>query len=142
MKHLVIGQSAQISRIFTYEDVAAYRRLTGDNGLCFGDVAEETPILSAVEAAVPGPLIAGLFSYLLGTQLPGRGTNWLKQSLTFPHAATIGKEITAVVKITHLRPEKHLVNLHAHCSNAAGIIVCSGDTLVLVKDLETKGGVV
>ncbi|MFW5825489.1 MAG: hypothetical protein ACOCVV_11060, partial [Marinobacter sp.] len=32
---------------------------------------------------VPEPLIAGLFSCLLGEDLPGHGTNYLKQSMTF-----------------------------------------------------------
>ena len=128
MKNITIGQSAQTRRIFKYEDVAAYRRLTGDVGLGFGTLDGNT--------AVPGPLLAGLFSYLLGTQLPGRGTNWLKQSLSFPHSAKVGEEVTAVVEITRLRPEKHLVNLKATCKNSDNKIVCQGNTLVFVKDLE------
>jgi len=127
MKGLAIGQSAQQMRLFTAEEVAAYRHLTGDASLAFG---------SRLDTAVPGPLLAGMFSNLLGTELPGRGTNWLKQQLRYPKAAHIGEKVTAVVKITRLRPEKDLVNLHTICTNVAGEIVCEGEALVLVKDLE------
>lgn len=128
MKGLAMGQQANTMRIFTTEDVANYRALTDDLTLGFGEMVGET--------AVPGPLLAGMFSDLLGTKLPGHGTNWLKQELQFPAAAPIGEEITAAVEITRLRPEKELVNLRTTCTTAAGTIVCSGESLVLVRDLE------
>ncbi len=127
MKGLTIGQSASTTRTFLPEDVAAYRRLTGDRGFHFG-----------VEAAtaVPGPLLAGMVSDLLGTQLPGRGTNWLKQKISYPAVVEVGEVVTAVVTITRLRPDKDLVNLRTTCTNPVGTIVCEGEALVLVKDLE------
>ncbi|MCP4423092.1 MAG: phosphate acetyltransferase [Chloroflexi bacterium] len=128
MKGLAIGQRANAKRIFTAEDVAAYRALTGDAGLGFGEMGAET--------AVPGPLLAGMFSDLLGTKLPGRGTNWLKQRLQFPGVAHVGEEVTAVVEITRLRPKKDLVNLSAACTTSAGTVACSGESLVWVSDLE------
>lgn len=127
MKGLQIGQSAQQRRIFTADDVADYRRLSGDAGLAFGEKRE---------TAVPGPLLAAMFSGLLGTKLPGRGTNWLKQQLRYPAVAQVGEVITAVVEITRLRPEKELVNCRTTCTNPAGQIVCEGEALLLVQDLE------
>ena len=44
--------------------------------------------------------------------------------------------ITATVEIIRLRPEKELVNLQTICTNPAGDIVCHGEALVLVRDLE------
>ncbi|MCB9420299.1 MAG: phosphate acetyltransferase [Ardenticatenaceae bacterium] len=127
MKGLTIGQKASTTRTFTAVDVAAYRTLTGDLTLGFGEM---------VEASIPGPLLAGMISDLLGTKLPGRGTNWLKQQFQFPAPAQVGDEIMATVEITRLRPEKELVNLRTACTTAAGTIVCSGESLVLVRDLE------
>jgi acyl dehydratase len=86
-------------------------------------------------ASVPGPLLGGLFSNLLGTGLPGRGTNWLKQSFRFIAPAPIGEAITATVEITRLRPDKDLVNLRGTCITSTGHIVCEAESLVLVKDL-------
>ncbi len=127
MNHLAIGQEARASRTFTAADVAAYRALSGDAGLAFGAADDD--------ATVPGPLLSGMFSDLLGTQLPGPGTNWLKQSLRFPAVAKVGEVVTAVVQITRLRPEKALVNLRTTCVTLAGTVVCEGEALVLVKDL-------
>ncbi len=128
MMGLSVRQKARITRVFTVEDIVDYRALTRDIGLGFGELTEQT--------AVPGPLLAGMISNLLGTRLPGRGTNWLKQSLEFLAVAYAGERITAVVEITRLRPQKSLVNLRAACTNAQGVTVCQGDSLVLIRDLE------
>lgn len=121
MKNMQIGQSATLTRTFAESDLAQYAALAG---------IAQTP------STVPGPLLGGMISCLLGTQLPGRGTNWLKQKLAFPAAAKVGEEITATVEITRLRPDKELVNLRTFCANPAGVVVCEGEALVLVKDLE------
>jgi 3-hydroxybutyryl-CoA dehydratase len=121
MKSLQIGQSATITRTFTMNDMAEYAALAG---------------IAQAPRTIPGPLLGGMFSCLLGTQLPGRGTNWLKQKFAFPAPAHAGEEITATVEIIRLRPEKDLVNLRTVCANPAGVIVCEGEALVLVKDLE------
>ena len=126
MRGLEIGQQAILTRVFNINDVSHYRALVGDPGLGFGAAAAPT--------TVPGPLLAGLFSCLLGTQLPGRGTNWLKQSLAFPHPAHLNHPVTATVTITRLRPDKNLVNLQTTCTSQ-GEIVCTGEALVLVQDL-------
>jgi 3-hydroxybutyryl-CoA dehydratase len=86
----------------------------------------------------PVPLLAGMISDLLGTRLPGRGTNWLKQQLSYPAVAAVGEGVTAVVTITRLRPEKDLVNLRTTCTNQVGTVVCEGEALVYVRDLETS----
>lgn len=135
MMGLAIGQEARVTRVFSAADVAAYRALTGDAGLGYG--------VATVPTAVPGPLLGGMFSDLLGTKLPGRGTNWLKQSLRFHRVAELGDQVTAVVRITRLRPEKRLVNLRTTCVNSGGRTICDGEALVLVSDLaanaETTG---
>ncbi len=121
MKGLEVGQSASLTRTFTAADMAEYAALSSD---------------ARSLTSVPGPLLGGLFSNLLGTRLPGRGTNWLKQSFRFVAPAPIGEAITAAVTITRLRPDKDLVNLRGTCMTSNGTLVCEAESLVLVKDLE------
>ncbi len=121
MKGLSVGQSAALTRAFTVEDVAEYRALTGD---------AQSP------DSVPGPVLGGLLSCLLGTQLPGRGTNWLKQSYRWLAPAPIDEAITVTATITKLRPDKYLVNLHDVFVTTSGIVVGEGETLVGVSDLQ------
>ena len=81
-------------------------------------------------------LVGGLFSTLLGTTLPGRGTNWMKQTLRFRSRARVGERLTASVEIVRLRPEKRLVNLRVVCVNDAGATICDGESLVMALEME------
>lgn len=113
-----IGQSAQTCRTYLAADLAEYDALT----------AGRSP------DAVPEPLLAALFSYLLGVKLPGPGTNYLKQELAFPAPAPLGAEITASVAVTRLRPEKRIVDLWAEARLADGTVVAEGRSLVKYAD--------
>ncbi|MCX2725497.1 phosphate acetyltransferase [Roseibium salinum] len=115
------GQQARLSRTYSDQDMRDFALLSGDD--------------TKVPETVPGPLIGGLFSYLLGVRLPGRGTNYLKQSLEFLAPAPVGEELTASVTITRLRPEKHLVDLETVCEAADGTRICQGRALVYVEDV-------
>ncbi|WP_235974714.1 hotdog family protein [Stappia albiluteola] len=84
---------------------------------------------------MPEPLIGGLFSYLLGVELPGFGTNYLKQEMRFLAPAAYDEPLTARVTITRLRPEKHLVDLETICEAADGRRICEGRALVYVEDV-------
>lgn len=110
------GRSAELTRTFSTEDLAAY-----------GVLARDAP----PPGQVPEPLIAGLFSTLLGVHLPGAGTNYLKQSMSFPSQALVGELLHAVVEITSVQPEKRLVRLRTVCTGSNGRSICQGEALVL-----------
>ena len=83
---------------------------------------------------VPEPLLAALISYLLGVKLPGPGTNYLKQELTFPNAAPLETELVAKVEVTRLREDKRIADLWASVTLADGTIVAEGRSLVKYAD--------
>ena len=83
---------------------------------------------------MPPGLLAGLTSWVLGVDLPGRGTNWLKQRFTYHRPVPVAAEVTSTVTITRIRPEKGLINLATRTSTADGLAV-SGDALVLAVDV-------
>ncbi len=114
-----VGQFAEIERQYSVSDMTSYAEL----GI---DTDADT---------VPEPLIAALFSYLLGVRLPGPGTNYLKQELRFLAPAPLDEALTARVEITRLRPDKHLVDLWSTCRRADGTVICEGRSLVLAKDV-------
>lgn len=118
---LELGRRAELKRSYTEEDMRDFAALAGED--------------IAVPRSVPGPLIGGLFSYLLGMEMPGKGTNYLKQSLEFLAPAPVGEELTASVTVTRLRPEKHLVDLETVCEAADGTRICQGRALVYVEDV-------
>ncbi|KZM51993.1 phosphate acetyltransferase [Labrenzia sp. OB1] len=118
---LELGQRSDLTRTYSEHDMRDFALLAGDE--------------ANVPRSVPGPLIGGLFSYLLGVKLPGRGTNYLKQSLEFLAEAPVGEALTASVTVTRLRPEKHLVDLETACETADGTRICQGRALVYVEDV-------
>jgi len=131
------GMSAGSERAFSVSDLDEYGDLVGDRNPVFRDdgAARARGFKGRV---VPGPLLAGMFSGLLGTRLPGRGTGWLKQALRYPAPAYPGERLSARVAITRLRKDKELVNLSTRVIAADGRIVCDGDALVLVRNLASK----
>ncbi|WP_203531148.1 phosphate acetyltransferase [Pseudoroseicyclus tamaricis] len=114
-----IGERREIRRVFTTEDVGAIAALGGGTA---GDT-------------VPEPLIAALFSYLLGVELPGPGTNYLKQEIVFAAPAPLGAPLVASVEVIRLRPEKGLVDLWAAARLEDGTLVAEGRSLVKFADL-------
>ena len=118
---MTLGDRAEVTRTYTREMAAAFAGLAGMEG--------------ASITHVPEPLIAALFSYLLGVKLPGAGTNYLKQDMGFTGVAEFGEALTASVEVTRIRPEKHLVDLETVCRGADGRQICVGRALVLVKDV-------
>lgn len=133
-KGLRVGQRAVLRRTFTPDDVQAYVTLTGDTNPLYTDriYALRRGLKGVV---LPSPLLGALISCLLGTCLPGWGTNYLKQRLRFPAPAYPGEEIVATVEVVRLRPEKELVNLHTTCQGPTDEILCDGEALVLVRDV-------
>lgn len=116
-----LGQSAEVTRVYKARDIRAFAELAGTTA--------EMP------AQVPEPLIGALFSYLLGVDLPGFGTNYLKQEMRFLAPAPLNEPLTARVTVTRLRPEKHLVDLETVCERTDGTRLCEGRALVYVEDV-------
>jgi len=110
-----IGATHSISRTFIPEDIKTYLDM---GGACAGS------------NTVPEPLIGGMLSYLLGVELPGPGTMYLKQETIFKGDAAIGSPLEATVEITNLRPEKKLIDLSTTCKDQNGNIVAEGRALV------------
>ena len=113
-----IGDRAEVERTYLASDAAELAELAG---LAAGSMEN-----------VPEPLVAALFSYLLGVRLPGPGTNYLKQEIAFLAEARWGEALTASVEVTRLRPDKGLVDLATLCAQG-GTIICRGRALVLFK---------
>lgn len=90
------------------------------------------------DVLLTGGELGGMISHLLGTRLPGPGTNWLKQYFYFIQPAYPGEPITGQVQIVRLRPDKDLVNLATRHENQAEEVLVSGEALVWISDLERR----
>ncbi|MBL4806771.1 MAG: MaoC family dehydratase, partial [Rhodobacteraceae bacterium] len=75
-----------------------------------------------------GMLAASLISAVIGEQLPGHGTIYLKQSLTFMAPVRPGDRVEARVKVIEIDYAKRRVTLECRCL-VGDMVVLKGDAL-------------
>jgi len=129
-----IGETAALTKTVTEADICLFAGVTGDfNPLHIdGQFAKRTRF---GERIAHGLLSAGLISAVLGTRLPGPGSIYLSQSLNFHKPVKIGDTITATVKVTAYNEEKRIVTLETKCYNHDGVVVLSGEAVVLLEEV-------
>ena len=65
-------------------------------------------------------------------KLPGKGSIYLEQSLTFKAPVAIDEEVTASVEIITIREDKPIITLRTVCINSEGGVVIEGEAVVKV----------
>ncbi|MBT59645.1 MAG: enoyl-CoA hydratase [Acidiferrobacteraceae bacterium] len=124
-----IGDRVAIKKKFVAKDIQIFSELSNDKNPIHLD-----PIFASKtnfgEQVVHGMLIASLFSGLLGEKLPGKGTIYLGQTITFLKPVFIDEEVTASVEITHIRKDKPIYTLKTICETNLNGIVIKGEAVV------------
>ncbi|MDI7261291.1 MAG: MaoC family dehydratase, partial [Thermodesulfobacteriota bacterium] len=77
-----------------------------------------------------GMLLGGFISAILGNQLPGPGTIYIRQELNFLAPVRIGDTITARAEIVEIINEKNRIRLKTTCINQDGTLILEGEALV------------
>ncbi len=130
-----LGQSAEVTRTITEDDIQAFGDLSGDyNPIHFDDEwAKQTMFEGRI---AHGILAVAFISAALGMYLPGTGSIYMSQSVRFLAPVRIGDTITARVKVIALNDEKERVTLRTTCTNQEGTLVLDGEALVAMMKLE------
>ena len=124
-----VGDTAEFAKTVTETDIYLYAGITGDfNPAHVNEVYAKNTFFKTRIAH--GMLTAGFISAIIANQLPGPGTIYLRQDLSFLAPVHIGDTITGRVEIMELIPEKNRVRIKTTCSNQDGVIVISGEGLV------------
>jgi len=124
-----VGQKASFSKTVTEADIVLFAGVTGDlNPVHINEAWASTSFFKGRIAH--GMLSAGFISSILGTQLPGPGTIYLKQTLEFTAPVRIGDTITAEVEVVE-KMEKNRLRLKTTCTNQDGKDVTHGEALVM-----------
>lgn len=129
---LVIGQSAEIKRLFTEDDVDHFARLSGDNNPLHLDetYASQTRFKKRV---VHGALVSSLFSNLLGTKCPGEGSIYCMQNTKFLKPVYLNETVTARVTIDRIDEGKQRVYLKTQAFNEQEQLVIDGEAMILYE---------
>ena len=130
IRELAPGQSAQVSKTISETDVYLFAGITGDLNPAHinQQYAEETRFGGRI---AHGMLSAGLISAVIGMQLPGPGTIYVKQDLKFLSPVRIGDTVTATVTVKELDPDRNRAVLETICENQAGTKLIEGQALVM-----------
>lgn len=126
---LQVGDIAEFAKTVSETDIYLYAGITGDFNPAHVNEAYAKNTFFKTRIA-HGMLTAGFLSAIIANQLPGPGTIYLKQDLSFLAPVRIGDTITARVEILELNVEKNRVRLKTTCSNQDGVVVLSGEGLV------------
>lgn len=130
---LTVGDKAELRKAFSEEEVFRYAEISTDrNPLHLDKDFGRASIFG--HRIVHGMLVASLFSGLIGSKLPGAGSIYLGQSLSFTAPVAIGEEVTASVEIIKIRRDKPIVTLRTVCLDSAGGVVIEGEAVVKVTD--------
>ena len=125
---ICLGDSAEFSKTFSEADVYLYAGISGDfNPAHVNETyARNTYFKTRI---AHGMLPAGLISAVIGTQLPGAGSIYMQQTLSFLAPVHMGDTVTARVEVVE-KMDKKKVRLKTICLNQDGVIVLEGEALV------------
>jgi len=125
-----VGSTAEFVKTISETDIYLYAGITGDfNPAHLNEVYAQSTFFK--KRIAHGMLTAGFISAILGTQLPGPGTIYLRQELNFLAPVLIGDTITAKVEAIEVIAEKNRVRFKTTCYNQEGKIVLDGEALVM-----------
>ncbi len=129
-----VGDSATFSKTISESDVYMYAGISGDfNPAHINAVEAEKGIFK--ERIAHGMLTASFISTVLGTSLPGPGTIYLSQELSFKRPVKFGDTIEAKVEVIEKIEEKNRLVLRTTCTNQHGDIVIDGKAMVMPPKL-------
>lgn len=126
---LKIGQSYEMSRIFSQQEVMEFAHLSYDTNPIHTD-AEYARTTQFGQLIVPGFLTGSMFSAIIGTKFPGFGSIYLNQNMSFRKPVFPDQQVTAVVRVKELFPEKHRALLETCCYDDEHTVLIEGTALV------------
>ena len=126
-----VGQSASFTKTITETDVYLFAGITGDLNPAHLDEAYAGSTRFQHRIA-HGMLSAGLISAVLGTKLPGPGSIYMNQTLKFLAPVYFGDTLTATATVKELIPEKNRAVLATEVVNQKGVVVTTGEALMLL----------
>jgi 3-hydroxybutyryl-CoA dehydratase len=130
LEELSVGMTDVYTHIVTEADVVKFAQISGDHNPVHldEDFARATRFKGRI---VHGMLSASFLSTTIASRLPGPGTIYLTQNLSFRAPVRIGDKVEARVTVTDIIRDKARVVLKTVC-RVGDTVVIDGDALVMV----------
>ena len=124
--------SASFTKTVTDDDIAMFASVSGDNNAIHLDEAYAATTAFGGRIA-HGMLSAGFISAALANSLPGPGTIYLGQTLSFRAPVRPGDTVTATVTVKSVVPEKRRVVLDTVCRVGNTVVIEGEATMMAPK---------
>jgi len=130
LDELSVGMSAELTRTITEDRIQRFAEASDDFNPIHMDEAYASRTAYRGRIA-HGLLSASFVSAVVGTMLPGPGSIYLGQTLSFHKAVRIGDEVTGRVTVTDIDQESARVTLKTECL-VEGEPVLDGEAVIRV----------
>ena len=133
MKELSVGQTVTREYTITESEVRAFADASGDHNPLHLDeeYAQETRFGRRI---AHGMLLGSYISALIGMELPGEGTIYMKQELNFLRPVYYGDTIRVEIRVAELLQEKKRAVLSTNCYNQENEQVIAGTAMVKPRE--------
>ena len=130
---IAVGQTFELERAFSAEDVLAFAAVSGD----YSPLHVDPDYAGGPEfgaQVVHGMLLASLFSQLVGMRVPGRHALYLGQDLTFRRPVLIGETVRAIAKVSGKSDSTRTLVLSTEIRSLDDKVLVMGTAKVKVRD--------
>lgn len=130
---ILVGQTFELERSFSAQDVLAFAALSGD----YSPLHVDSGYASGTEfgaQVVHGVLLASLFSQLVGMRVPGKHALYLGQDLTFRRPVLIDETVRAVARVIGKSDATRTLVLNTEIRSAEDKVIVMGTAKVKVRD--------
>lgn len=127
---ITIGERCERQHTVQEQDLILFAAVSGDHNPIHLDpeYAATTPFKGQI---AHGMFTGALISAALAMNLPGPGTIYLGQNLSFRKPVMIGDHLTVVLEVTAKHDSKPVVTLACTVTNQDGKTVASGEATVM-----------
>lgn len=132
-----VGESAELTRTLKQGDIELFAVMSGDVNPAHvdPDYAQSDMFHKVIAHGMWG---GALISALLGTELPGPGTIYLDQNLSFKKAVGLGDTVTVRVTVAAKSTDHHHVTLDCICTNQNSETVIEGQARVVAPTQKVR----
>ncbi|SEK84807.1 bifunctional enoyl-CoA hydratase/phosphate acetyltransferase [Pacificibacter marinus] len=132
-----VGDSAELTRTLKQGDIELFAVMSGDVNPAHvdADFAQSDMFHKVIAHGMWG---GALISAVLGTELPGPGTIYLNQNLSFKQAVGLGDTVTVRITVAEKSAKHHHVTLDCLCTNQSGETVIEGQALVVAPTQKVR----
>lgn len=114
LEDLKVGDTAEASHVVTDADIRAFAEVTGDHNPLHLD--EAFAAATRFKGRIAHGMLTGAYiSALIGTGLPGPGSIYVSQTMSFKRPVRIGDEVTTRVTVEAVDLGKGVVTLATLC---------------------------